>query len=62
MDRLPEIKWDLGPSPPEHTQYEVNRGKAQQHVMAKKKSINKESHQTDGDNDENQPQNQGEKE
>src|SRR5205823_1742901 len=42
VNRLAEIEWDLRPSPPEHTQYEVNRCKAQQHVMAKEKSVNKE--------------------
>jgi len=57
MNGLAEVQGNLGPSPPERTQHEVDRCEAHQHVMTEKKSLEKENNESDRNKRKNQARN-----
>ena len=61
MNCLAEVQGNLGPSPPEHAQYEIDGGEAHQHVMTEKKSLEKENNEADRNKRKNQARNKRKK-
>ena len=54
VNGVPKIKWNLGPSPPERAENEVDRRQSHQHVVAKKKPVEEKHDEANRNNTENQ--------
>ena len=49
VDCVPEVDWNLSPSPPERTENETDRRQSHQHVVTEQKPVKEKDDEADGD-------------